>query len=344
MTDYYATMELDRTASPDDIKKSYKRLAMKYHPDRNPNNVEEATAKFKEINEAYSVLSDATKKDVYDRLGVDGLRNSNGGGSGTSTSFPFPFPFPFDGFDRAPPTKQSFRVEMGFSLRDLYKGISKRVKVTRNMLCSQCKGSGAKTTPATCAHCNGNGVITKGVAIGLGQIFQQQYECAHCRGTGIKDEAKCQTCVGKKIVRGESFVDVAVPKGCAVGHTLVFPKMADDIPGKETGDLIIVIVHSPSPDDRGFKLHPTQKGDLMLEKRLTLKQALCGYAFSMEHFDGRRVNVDTSGDPPVVPGTVKVLAGEGMSASHNLHVVFQVQFPSELSSELKKQLATILPA
>jgi DnaJ-class molecular chaperone len=341
MSDYYQILELPRAASRDDIKRSYKRLAMRWHPDRNPNNIEEATSKIKEINEAYSVLVDAEKRAKYDQFGKQGLMNAQ------AEAAPNGFPFPFDIFFRQQAQNNDFRVEIAFTLRELYNGVTKKIKVTRNVLCAACNALGVRrewTGSAFCSECKGQGTITKVLQLAPGFITQQQSECPACSASGIQAQARCQPCGGKKVTRAESVVEVCVPKGTkpGSGSTIVIPNMADEIPGQPTGNLIVQVATTGiSPSEPNFKLAANQV-DLNYEATISLKQALCETSFSLQHLDGRKIIIDTTGDI-ISHGFVKVVPGEGLTKGSNLLVTFHVAFP-QLDPAIKTKLREILPS
>lgn len=350
MTDLYVVLELTKTATNEEIKKSYKRLALLHHPDRNPGKVEEATTKFKAISEAYSILNDPDKRKIYDTQGIDGLKNTS-----TATPHPFPFGFPFSfhqtNGNTTPQPGADFRVDLGYSLRDLYNGLTKKIRVTRNVLCKPCGATGKSVeSSGTCGVCRGHGFTVTITPIGMGLVQQRQVECTACDATGICEEAKCKSCAGRKIIRGETFVDVVVPKKTQPGATITFPGMADEAPNQSSvGKLIITINHTSTPsEDKGFKLHASNKADLMYDVTLSLKQALCGVIFTIEHLDGRSIKIDTSQDI-ITPGYIKTIRGEGLLVKQSseeagdLHVTFNVQFPNVLSIDARKRLLEALP-
>ncbi len=260
--DYYEVLGLSRDASQDEIKKAYRKLALQYHPDRNPGN-KEAEESFKEAAEAYEVLSNDDKRRKYDRFGHDGLRGTgqqgftdindifsafgdifSGGGFGGSI-----FEEMFGG-GRSGGRKRSrgipgsdLKVRLILTLEEIASGAEKTIKVKKQIACETCNGSGAKTgtTPATCSACNGTGEIRQVTRSMFGQ-FVNVAPCTNCGGEGTVVKEPCPTCHGDGRVQGEKSVKVAIPAGVREGNYI--PMRGQGNAGRKggnAGDLLVFI-------------------------------------------------------------------------------------------------------
>ncbi|MBQ1626787.1 MAG: molecular chaperone DnaJ, partial [Prevotella sp.] len=239
--DYYEVLGVSKSATEDEIKKAYRKIAIKYHPDRNPGD-KEAEEKFKEAAEAYSVLSDQQKRQQYDQFGFDGP-NMGGGFGGFSGNFSMDDIFSmfgdifgghgfggFGGFggggQRAQYRGTDLRLKVRLSLQEVSTGVTKKFKVRKDVTCSHCHGSGAENGSGseTCPTCHGQGVVVKTVRTMLG-MMQTQSECPTCHGEGTVIKNKCHECGGTGVVKGEEVVEINIPAGVAEG-------MVVNVPGK----------------------------------------------------------------------------------------------------------------
>ncbi len=234
--DYYEILSVERTANGEEIKRSYRRLAMKYHPDRNPGD-KEAETRFKECAEAYEVLSDEQKRQVYDKYGHEGLRGRGGAGPGAAHDFSrmnaedifSMFNDIFDGFGgqrrgpgaqrRGVPRGYDLETEIRLTLKDVLDGATREVEFTRLDVCKECDGSGAEagTDPVECKTCGGQGQV---IQTGLGGMFRMQTVCPSCRGRGKVVIDSCTECRGKGRVRSKRRLSVKIPKGIHDGQAV----------------------------------------------------------------------------------------------------------------------------
>jgi len=227
------------------LKKAYKKLALKWHPDRNSGN-KEAEEMFKKIANAYEILSDPKKKKRYDELGFKGLEENGfeGGGMSAEDLFSTLFGFGRNNKDRQNRT-EDLNYAMGVSLDQLYTGAKKHLKVTRNALCSNCfgKGSTSNKQPEKCKGCNGQGIKVIVRQIQPGFVTQQQIICPDCRGQGesFLDVDKCTKCKGNKLEEEVLEIEVEIEPGMDTGTPILFKEKAHQEPGKDTGDLIIYL-------------------------------------------------------------------------------------------------------
>ncbi len=234
--DYYEVLGVERTATDEEIKKAYRRLAKKYHPDANPDNKKEAEAKFKEVNEAYETLSDKQKRTMYDQFGHNGPQGFGGGNPGGgyysySTSG-------FDGFDidlddivssifgggrrrtsrasNGPSKGADLRHDVEITFEESFLGVKKQISINREDICDTCHGTGAKpgSKVETCSMCGGTGQIKQIQTTLFGQM-QTSRTCTTCGGTGKIIKETCDTCRGKGKIRRQAKITVNIPAGIA---------------------------------------------------------------------------------------------------------------------------------
>jgi DnaJ family protein A protein 2 len=352
-TEFYERLGVAPDAKIDDIKKAYKKMAIKYHPDKNPNNPE-AEHKFKEVSEAYEVLSDENKRQMYDKYGKEGLKEGGFGahsaadifeqffGGGGFSSF-------FGGGGRGPRRTEDIHHELGVTLEDLYKGKTTKLSVTRNVLCSTCTGSGTKSGASTgkCKTCEGRGIRLIIKQLGPGMIQQMQTVCNDCGGKGevIKDEDKCKDCKGKKVNKEKKILQVYVDKGMRHGQKIVFSGESDEAPGQEPGDIIFVLI------EKKHEIFKRNGNDLYMEATIPLVEALAGFAFTVKHLDDRVLLVKSEKGEIINPGDIKMIANEGMPIHKrpfekgNLYIHFNIEFPKPgfFQPKALQELEKILP-
>jgi len=350
-TELYERLSIPPEATTEDIKKAYKKSAMKYHPDKNPNNPD-AAEKFKEISEAYEILSDEQKRQMYDKYGKEALKE----GSGHSAHDIFEQFFgggfsSFFGGPRGGPRKTEDIVhELQVSLEDIYKGKTTKLSVSRNVVCSTCSGNGTKSgaNVGKCKTCDGRGIRLVIKQLGPGMIQQMQTVCPDCGGKGeqIKDEDRCGNCKGKKVIKDKKVLTVYVDKGMKHGQKIVFSGESDEAPGMEPGDIIFVLV------EKKHDLFKRNGNDLYMEVSIPLIEALAGFAFTIKHLDDRTLLVKSEKGDIINPGDVKMIPSEGMPKHKspfekgNLYLHFNVEFPKagSLKDPQLQQLEKILPS
>ncbi len=260
--DYYEVLGVSREASQDEIKAAYRKLAMKYHPDQNQGN-KDAEEKFKEVAEAYEILSHAEKRQRYDRFGHEGV----GSGVGDFDFSHFDLSdalriFMQEGFGfgdifgggrrRGGPRQEAGRdlqVTLQLSLEEIAAGVTKKLKIVKLVRCDECRGSGLKSgaQPSTCPTCQGRGEVRQVSRSIFGQ-FVNVSTCPQCRGAGRIITNPCSTCRGDGRVRGEEMVEVKIPAGVATGNYLTVREKGDVGPrGGPSGDLHVVIEEKEHP-------------------------------------------------------------------------------------------------
>lgn len=291
--DYYEVLGVDRNVDDQALKKAYRKLAMKYHPDRNPDN-KEAEEKFKEVNEAYEVLSDAEKRRRYDQFGHDGVNGQFGGGSqgfgggfgGFEDIFGDIFGDVFGGQRtrrRGPERGQDIKQRVTISFEDAAFGKKIEIKLNRTEECSECHGSGAKagTGKKTCPTCNGTGEVRTVQRTPFGNI-QSSRTCSTCNGEGEIIETPCPKCHGKGHTRKVKTIEVDIPAGIDDGQMIKLSGQGEiGKKGGPRGDLYIVV---------SIKEHPlfTREGfDVYFEMPITFVQATLGDEIEVPTIDGK---------------------------------------------------------
>jgi len=325
-TEYYDLLGVPPEASLLDIKKAYKKMALRYHPDHNSDPV--AAESFAQIGEAYEVLSNDDKRKTYDRLGKQGMRDG-GGADIFSQFFGGGFASMFERSNR-PRKGQDVIHEISVTLEDFYKGKLSKLEIQRNVTCNKCAGIGAKqgVNPTKCFRCNGRGtrVIVQPIAPGMAQ--QMHITCSDCQGQGeiISEHDKCKTCNAKKVIKEKKTLEVYITPGMKDGQKITFTGEADQIPGIVAGDIVVVLVQQP---------HPVLKrngNDLTMDHTIPLIQALTGCSFVVTQLDGRKLLVKTKRGEVIEPGEVRIVEGEGMpehrgAPKGNLLIKISISFP-----------------
>jgi molecular chaperone DnaJ len=339
--DYYKTLGVDKKASQDDIKKAYRKLARKYHPDTNKE--PGAEERFKEISEAYDVLGDPDKRKKYDRGGMFSGANPFGGGGGGGGATDFgSFSDILSGIfntgggrgTRTKPTVErgkDLETSVSLSFEQAIEGAQVPVTVATHAACTTCRGTGARpgTAPTVCPVCAGRGVEAQGQG-----VFSITRPCSRCGGTGTVIEEPCPTCAGQGRLREMKRYRVNIPKGVKEGSRIRLPGKGEaGLRGGPPGDLYVVTHVSESPV---FK----PKGDnLEVEVPITVAEALAGAEVEVPTLHGtKKLRVA----PGTKHGTLQRLRGEGppiLSSGNSrgdLHYRFVIDMPKELSKEQKE--------
>ncbi|MEZ5035278.1 MAG: molecular chaperone DnaJ [Chitinophagaceae bacterium] len=352
--DYYEVLGIGKSASKDEVKKAYRKVAMQYHPDRNPGD-KTAEEKFKEAAEAYEVLSDADKKAQYDRYGHAGLSGNGRGGFGAGgmnmddifSQFGDVFGDDlfgsFFGGGRRSRSQQSrgvrgsnLRVKIKMNYAEIAKGVTKKIKVKKYNICSSCHGSGAKDKGSvqTCSTCQGSGQVRRVQNTFLGQM-QTVTTCPSCNGEGTTVTAKCTTCKGEGREFGEETVNIEIPAGVQEGMQMnVGGKGNAGERGGPPGDLIILIEEEPHTE-----LH-REGQNVAYELHLSFTDAVFGTQIEVPTIDGRaKIKIP----PGTQGGKIFRLKGKGFPTVNSHHkgdqlIQVSIWTPKELTKEEKELL------
>lgn len=353
--DYYDILGVSKNAEQAEIKSAYRKLAIKYHPDKNPDN-KEAEEKFKEAAEAYEVLSNAEKRQRYDRFGHAGNSANGGfGGGGMNMEDIFsnfgdifgggnPFESFFGGGGQSRGGRRiikgtNLRIKVKLTLEEIAKGVEKKIKVNKLVVCKTCDGSGAKdkSSTSTCRTCGGSGSVRRVTNTILGQM-QTTSTCPTCNGEGVEITAKCTTCQGEGLVRGEETISINIPAGVSEGMQLSMSGKGNAAPrGGVPGDLIILIEEIP---------HEVLKRDginIIYDLYISFVDAALGSSIEIPTIDGKaKIKID----PGTQGGKILRLKGKGIPEVNSYHkgdqlIYVNVWTPKALSQNEREQLENL---
>ena len=347
--DYYEVLGISKGASEDEIKKAYKKMARKYHPDLNPDN-KEAEEKFKEVNEAYEVLSDPNKKARYDQYGHAGVDPNFGAGAGFDGSFDFGdlgdifgnfFGGGFGGGGRrtnpnAPQRGESIRLSLTISFEEAAFGCEKEVTVERMEQCGTCGGSGcaAGTTPEVCPDCHGSGQVQVRRQTPMG-VFATSSPCPKCGGKGKIIHQPCKDCHGTGYARKRKTIQASIPAGIDNGQTISIRGQGHaGKNGGPAGDLLITITIRP------HELFRREGTSVLCEAPITFAQAVLGAELEIPTIDGK-VKYDLP--EGTQSGTTFRLKGKGIPSINgrgrgDQYVTVYIETPRNLNKEQKDAL------
>ncbi|MDD5230572.1 MAG: molecular chaperone DnaJ [Candidatus Marinimicrobia bacterium] len=312
--DYYEILGVKRSAQAEELKKAYRKIAMQYHPDRNPGN-KEAEEKFKEAAEAYAVLSDSEKRRLYDQYGEAGLKGSTGfsGAQGMNIEDIFSmfgdiFGGHFSGFggfedifgggrQRSRTTERrgsDLKLRMPLTLEEINTGVSKKVKIKRLEVCETCNGSGAKpgSKTVTCPVCHGSGEVREIANSFFGQVMNVR-PCSNCRGEGIGIEQRCPQCGGEGRYQGTKELTIKVPPGVTTGNYLTMHGEGNAAPRKGSrGDLIVIFEEKP------HEFFVRSEDDIYIDLHIMPSEAVLGTEMVIPTLNGRVNLTIPSGTQP----------------------------------------------
>ena len=344
--DYYEVLGVAKGASADEIKKAYRKLAIKYHPDKNPGN-KEAEEKFKEAAEAYSVLSDPDKKAKYDQFGhagVDGAAPDFSGGFGDLNDILNDlFGGGFGGFGGGRSGRQQqkvyrgrdIRVRVKLTLEEIAKGVQKEISIEKSVPCPDCGGRGARNSSdiKTCPACNGTGQVQRVVNSIFGQTVTYS-TCQQCGGEGKIISNPCRTCGGSGLIRKRETIKVTIPPGVEAGMQLTVHGEGHAAKNNGiNGDLLVVIEEQEHPNLK------REGNNLYYTKVISIPEAILGAEVEVPCLDGTyKVKVD----PGTQSGSVVRLRGKGLptvngyGGTGDLYIKFAVWIPKKLGKEDKE--------
>lgn len=356
--DYYEVLGVDRNASEEDIKVAYRKLAIKYHPDRNPGN-KEAEEKFKEAAEAYEVLHDPDKRRQYDQFGFNGPQGFGGFSSGMDMDDIFSmfgsifgghsgFGGGFSDFGGFGGNQRGgqrvyrgsdLRLKVKLSLQDIASGVTKKFKVREDVTCTSCHGTGSEGGAAaeTCPTCHGSGVVTRTVRSVFG-MMQTQSECPTCHGEGTVIKNKCKACGGTGVVKGEKVVEINIPAGVEEGMVLNVHGKGNAGPRNGVPGDIQVMIEEEKNDT-----FVRDKQDVIYNLLLDFPTAALGGEAEIPTIDGKKIQLKV--EPGTQPGKSVRLRGKGLpavkgygSGTGDLIVNMSVFVPKTLNKKEKKAI------
>ncbi len=339
--DYYEVLGLSKGASDDDIKKAYKSLAKKYHPDVNKSH--EAEEKFKELGEAYSVLSDPQKKAQYDQFGHRAFEQGGGfGGGGGYGDFNSAFGDIFEQFcggggggrtNQGPSRGEDLRYDLHLTLEDAAKNIKQDITFSRLVNCTPCGGTGAKDKKVKqCTQCNGAGFVQTNMKTPFGQ-FASKSPCPKCNGEGTMAEVACPVCHGKKRIKETKTIAVDIPAGIDDGNRIKISGMGNaGAKGAPAGDLYIFV------EIERHKVFQRDERDLFATAHISFPQAALGTKLTVPTLDGSETLDIPAG---MASGTTLKIKGKGMPLLHghgkgDLYYKINVVTPKNLSPKQKQ--------
>jgi DnaJ-related protein SCJ1 len=331
--DYYDILHVKRHASKQEIRKAYKKLSRKYHPDKNPGD-KEAEDKFIKITEAYEVLMDDEKRNIYNNYGKEGLKNRQ-----EQRGNPFSF---FHNFNHGSAHEErkgpSIKIDVVVSLKELYLGTTVDIDVNKRMLCPHCGGTGANSFDGytTCHVCGGTGQKKLQFMLGPGIFQQVQAVCDACGGTGHIIKNKCEFCHGEKVIRGNDLVSFVIEKGMKDGDEIVIEEEAEQAPNITPGDLIIRLVMQKD------KIYTRKEDDLYRKLEISLVESLLGFKRIIRHLDDHEIEVERTGITQ--PNFIIKIPTEGMPTKNggfgDLYIEIVVLYPERLTDAQEKAIIT----
>ena len=316
-TDFYELLNIRRDASEREIKKAFRTLSLKYHPDRNQGNPEAHEINLK-INQAYEVLMNPEKRQIYDVYGEEGLDNEQH----------------IQQHNRMPKGPNA-RLDLEVDLSEIYNGNVKEMSITKNVTCKKCRGTGGKLgNTKKCTKCGGRGAVIEDVNTGMGFSMKMQNVCNKCAGKGIIFAETCDVCRGRKVIKEDKALRIEIEQGMPDGHNIIFPRESESHPDHSPGDLILTL------KTKKHSFFESRVGnDLYANMELSLKEALMGYEKNIKHLDKREFSVKDN--KPTQPFHIRSIRDEGMpthrypSSKGDLHLTFKVRLPEKLTEEEK---------
>uniref|UniRef100_F7EB50 DnaJ heat shock protein family (Hsp40) member A4 n=1 Tax=Callithrix jacchus TaxID=9483 RepID=F7EB50_CALJA len=305
--------------------------------------------RFKLISQAYEVLSDPKKRDIYDQGGEQAIKEGGSGSPGFSSPMDI-FDMFFGGGGRMARERRGKNVvhQLSVTLEDLYNGVTKKLALQKNVICEKCEGVGGKKgSVEKCPQCKGRGMQVHIQQIGPGMVQQIQTVCVECKGQGerINPKDRCESCHGAKVIREKKIIEVHVEKGMKDGQKILFHGEGDQEPELEPGDVIIVL------DQKDHSVFQRRGHDLIMKMKIQLSEALCGFKKTLKTLDDRILVITSKSGEVVKHGDLKCVRDEGMPIYKAplekgiLIIQFLVIFPEKhwLSLEKLPQLEALLP-
>ncbi|CAG8973459.1 hypothetical protein HYALB_00006485 [Hymenoscyphus albidus] len=343
--DLYETLGISRDATKSEVKKAYHKAALQHHPDKvSEDKREESELKFKAVSQAYEILFDEEKREMYDAHGMAAFDPSRAGGMGGGPDLDDILAQMFGmgggmnfgeggmpGGPKRPRKGRDEEQKYSVTLEELYKGKTVKFASTKNIICSHCKGTGGKekAKPSTCDRCKGNGVTVGLRQVGPGLVTQERMICDPCSGTGkiFKEKDRCKKCKGKRTTSEKKALELYIPRGAQEGERITLEGEADQVPDQIPGDIVFTLA------EEDHDVFQRAGDDLSAELDITLSEALTGFSrVVLTHLDGRGIHLDHPQGRVMRPGQILKIEGEGMplkrsDSKGDLYLVVKVEFP-----------------
>jgi len=360
MPNYYDVLEINKNATEDDIKKAFRKGALRWHPDKNKDNKEEAERRFKEISEANNVLSDPEKRKIYDLQGEEGVKQHEAGANNPNPGMnPFgnnPNNFfnmffgggggnPFGGNPFGQHTRQNIikkseqkNVVIPVTLKDLYFGSKKKITIPIRRLCVGCQGMGGKNA-TTCVGCNGMGVVIISKMIGPNMIQQVQTICSSCNGRKKRVETPCTTCNASGTVTNDAEFVLKIDIGMDNNDKISYPNMGNENYEEERGDVVFIL--SLNDTDKRFT---KVRNHLVYTQNIKIGDAITGMKVHIDHISGEAIIYEETG---IIPDkSFRIIRGKGMPNGGDLYIYYNIQYEDGeviLTPNQKELIKRILP-
>ena len=359
--DYYKILEVPKNANDNEIKSNYKKLALKYHPDKCEHEMkEQSEQKMREINEAYEILKDPKKRDLYDKYGKEGLQQNG---------------MPMHGFDmndifnifggggmgqKKNKSVSSIKIHQEVSLEEIYSGAKIKRDIERGDLCNACDATGNSDKKIhKCDTCNGKGKVIEVIQAGHGFIQQTQRACHKCKGTGFDCDNinKCKKCNGQRIVMKKHTIEFEIDKGVKDGDVITLENMGHELHPELLSQLRGQFKRSHIQIFIKEKEHPLFKRGVVFQNqmnpanismniKISLAESLCGFRKNIKHLDGRELSILET--KPIKHNDVKFIKNEGLphrdyeNRKGDLFIKYEIDYPENLNDNIKKQIYHLL--
>ncbi|XP_011499812.1 PREDICTED: dnaJ homolog subfamily A member 1 [Ceratosolen solmsi marchali] len=337
-TTFYDVLGVKPGCSQEDLKRAFRKLALKYHPDKNPNEGE----RFKQMSQAYEVLSNPEKKRIYDAGGEQALKE--GGMSAASSPMDI-FEMIF-GDGRRKRRGRDVVHQLSVSLEELYKGTVRKLALQKNVICDKCEGIGGKKDAVEqCRMCEGTGYKVQLQQLAPGMMQEYRSTCSKCKGQGdhIKSKDRCPQCLGKKTIRDRKILEVYIDKGMMHSERIVFTGQGDQEPDREPGNIVILL------EQKEHDVFVRSNNDLKMRINLQLVEALCGFQKVIQTLDQRNLVITSHPGQVVKDSDIKCIPCEGMPVHKDpftkgrLIIEFRVNFPMVIDPSVIPTLEQCLP-
>lgn len=328
MKDFYQILGITKDSTDEEIKKAYHKLSLKYHPDHHPNSEQ----LFYSISEAYQILSDSKKRELYDKYGIAGIEKDPFDGI-FQESFGNGF---FENLNSSFTLKplENIEINLKVTLEEVYLGKVKEYICKKNIICTTCKGNGTEKLNDIyyCKFCKGNGkrIIRKTLPRGI--IQQQTVPCNVCNGKGSFIKSKCIQCKGRKIIKNEEILKINL-KGLKNNEKIILNEKGDQYPGMKSSNLIFTIEIEKHP------IFEFEEYDLILKQDISLLESLIGFEREIQNLNKEMIKLKKSSITK--PGDVEILKRKGLNENGNLIIKFNIIFPSHLNENEKDILKNL---